>query len=237
MPRKTVASARNRRGLVIHRAILQWGLDHRRNFPWRASSDPYRVLIAELLLHRTQARQVAGVYETFIQRYPTIQSLADADPRSVLALTHGLGLQWRSALLVQAAREIVEVHGGRIPEDRLSLMELPGVSEYVAGAVRCFAWGHPEPILDTNTVRVAGRVFGMPVRDSSRRSSQFRGLVGLLIDPDSPRESGWALLDLGAELCRPVNPECGLCPLQPFCAYARKGRAPRRLGPGPHRPP
>ncbi len=205
----------------IRNALHRWWKEHGRPFPWRESSDPYRVLVAELLLHRTQAKQVVEVYHRFVDQYPTVESLANADPASVVALTRPLGLRWRSALLVAMAQNIVEEHHGRVPSDPSALKELPGVSDYIAGAVRCFAWGHPEPILDTNIVRITGRLVGISTRDNSRRDPMFRALAAQLVDTRHPRESNWALLDLGAQVCRPAHPRCRVCPLRGFCAYGR----------------
>jgi A/G-specific adenine glycosylase len=145
--------------------LLIWGRENRRTFPWRETRDPWRVLLAEVLLHRTRADQVVPVYLAAVERYPDPAAMARAHLRDLRRLMRPLGLHWRVPLMREMARQILRRHGGRIPPDRQALQALPGVSDYIAGAVCCFAFGMPEPVLDTNTVRVLGRLFGLPVRD------------------------------------------------------------------------
>lgn len=144
------------RSTFFQQQLLAWGLRHGRAFPWRSTSDPYRLLIAEMMLRRTQARQVAPVYEDFVRQYPTSQVLASAAEAEVERLLRPLGLPWRIPAFRQMAQRIVTEYGGNVPHDRAALLSLPGVGEYVADAVRCFAYNEPVALLDTNTVRVAG---------------------------------------------------------------------------------
>lgn len=209
------------RARLIRGTLLRWWRENGQRYPWRETRDPYEILVAELLLHRTQARQVVEVYPRFIGRYPTVNELADANPTGVVELTRPLGLRWRSTLIVELARKVVEEHNGRIPSDLSALKELPGVSDYIAGATRCFAWGHPEPILDTNIVRILGRLVGVRTNDTSRRDPKFRELAAQLIDLRFPRESNWALLDLGAKICKSAHPMCDICPIRAFCTFGR----------------
>lgn len=205
----------------IRRRLLAWWEKNARSFPWRETRDPWLILLAEVLLHRTRAEQVVPVYRLAVEKFPDPESLAESPPGELEALLHSLGLHWRIPLLREMARQIVRIHRGRIPVDMEALKALPGVSDYIAGAVRCFAFGLPEPILDTNTVRVLGRVLNLPVSDGSRRSSRFRRLMKSLVDCPDPRSVALALLDLAALVCRPIHPECEKCPLIDLCQFGR----------------
>jgi A/G-specific adenine glycosylase len=201
-------------------SLVEWGLLHRRVYPWRETRDPYRVLLAEILLHRTRADQVVPVYSALLKEYPDAHALASADVIDLRLKMSSLGLRWRIPLLVQCFQSIVQEHGGLVPNSREMLERLPGVGPYIAGAVLCFAFGSKEALLDTNTVRVSGRFYGIAVTDNSRRSALFREMVGSFIDGADPRSANFALLDLAAALCRPAKPKCGECPLRPTCTYA-----------------
>lgn len=206
----------------LRKALMHWGQQNFRAFPWRLTRDPYRILIAEVMLHRTQASQVIPIYERLVKMYPNARALHRARPRELNALLRPLGLRWRIKLISRMAEELVEKFSGRIPRDREALTALSGVSDYIAGAVRCFAWDKPEVLLDTNTVRVASRFFSVPARDSSRRSRAFKDYLGQLLDTQHPRAFNFALLDLADALCTARRPpRTTMCPLSPWCVYAR----------------
>ncbi len=207
----------------FRRDLIAWGHEHFRSFPWRFSQYPYHLLIAEVMLHRTQASQVAPIYERFIERYPDIASLSGAARDDLHHILYSLGLRWRIDLIIDMVEQINERFAGRVPEEKTDLLSLPGVSGYVASAVRCFAWNLPDAIIDTNTVRITGRLFDLPIKDSSRRSALFRRLITALVDPDEPRLYNFALLDLGAEICtKAQRPLCERCPVQKYCSYGSK---------------
>ena len=206
---------------ALRDALLAWGQAHFRPFPWRQTTDPYRILIAEILLHRTQVRQMQPVYERFIQRFPDTPSLAKASRETLQQELYSLGLHWRIDLLYEMAQELQSRFQGHIPKTRDDLLSLPGVSAYIAGAVRCFAWNYPEVLMDTNTVRITGRLLGRAVKDSSRRSKRFRQALQALLDPDEPRRFNYALLDLAHLVClKRGQPRCKVCPLHTWCHFA-----------------
>lgn len=218
--------------IELRRALIAWGRQHFRPFPWRLTRDPYRILIAEVMLHRTQVTQVIPTYESFVRHYPNIRALQKAKQPSLRRYLYPLGLHWRIPLMHKMAGEIVKKFQGMVPAEREALKSLPGVSDYIAGAVRCFAWNLPEVLLDTNTVRVTARMFGLHARESSRRSQEFRELLGVLVDPERPRDFNYALLDLADATCKAKQPPAThLCPLQPWCAYARGDTPMRSLTP------
>lgn len=200
--------------------LLRWWEISKRDFPWRHASDPYYVFVAEVLLHRTRASQVVPVYTEFIGEFPTVKSLSDASLDDLRRITHSLGLLWRIDLLHQAASKIVGEFNGDLPYSRKELESLPGVSHYIASAIRCFAFNQAEVLLDTNTVRITGRVFDLKASDSSRRSKRFRELYRSLLDVKHPRQFNWAMIDLGAIICKPKNPLCTICPVSRKCQFA-----------------
>ncbi|MBT9140308.1 MAG: Adenine DNA glycosylase [Dehalococcoidia bacterium] len=197
--------------------LLQWWFYPRRRFPWRETCDPYRILVAEVLLHRTRADQVVPLYELFLERFPNVQALAKSTPDELLELFYSAGLQWRWKLVHAMAVELQARFYGQIPDDFEQLISLPGVSRYIASALQCFAFGYPEAILDTNTVRVTGRLLRLPITDSSRRSRLFRSVLQSLIDPNRPRDFNFALIDFAAAICRVKSPPHHECPLQGYC--------------------
>jgi A/G-specific adenine glycosylase len=206
----------------LRHALLEWGRAHFRSFPWRQTRDPYRILMAEILLHRTQVHQMQPVYEAFLQRFPDLSSLAQASREELQQTLYPVGLRWRVDSLHAMVQEIQQRFQGQIPENKEDLLSLPGVSNYIAGAVRCFAWNEPEVLLDTNTVRIIGRLPGWEVKDSSRRSSRFRQALEILIDRQNPRDFNYALLDLAHLIClKRQPPRCAECPLKQWCAFSR----------------
>lgn len=205
---------------IFRRALITWGQKHFRPFPWRKTEDPYRILMADVMLHRTQVQQVLPVYERFIDRHPDPDSLARVSGEHLHNQLASLGLRWRIDLIQAMAADIVDRFDGQVPQDTDDLLSLPGVSEYIASAVRCFAWNLPDPLIDTNTVRVVGRLFGLEIKDSSRRNRRFRDLITALVDPENPRAYNYALLDLAHLICHKRRaPECAHCPVQMHCMY------------------
>lgn len=202
----------------LQRILLEWwGAGGKRCFPWRDTQDPFRVLIAEVLLHRTRADQVVPLYHSFIQRYTDISSLAQSSPDELAESFHSAGLHWRWRLLHSMAIQILTRFNGCIPQGHAELTSLPGVGHYIASAVRCFAFGHADVLLDTNTVRVTGRVFGLTVTDSSRRSSVFRSAIETFASGACCREVNLALIDLAAAICRARSPKHSICPIRNHC--------------------
>lgn len=208
----------------FRRALISWGSENFRDFPWRRTDDAYRILIAEIMLHRTQAPQVVPVYLRFIERYPDLELLARAERKELHQFLYPLGLRWRIDAMHRMAVMLAERFDGQIPADRDVLLSLPGVNEYIACAVRCFAWNLPEPLLDTNTVRVTGRLLGLQIRDSSRRSKVFRKLNAALLDRENPKAYNFALLDLADKICTARRrPACDECPVGQWCVFKATG--------------
>lgn len=206
--------------------LLVWGEIHLRDFPWRATRDPYAVLVAEVLLHRTQALQVVPVYHELVARYPDAVAFAGAKLDDLEELLYPLGLRWRIPLLSNMAKQLKSSFNGQVPPSSDLLQTLPGVGPYIASATVCFAFDLPEIILDTNTVRILGRLVGIPINDGSRRSKKFRTLMWVLLDQRNPRLFNLSLLDLAALVCLPSVPRCVACPLVDLCAFGRSSLGP-----------
>jgi A/G-specific adenine glycosylase len=201
--------------------IRSWFESNKRDFPWRKTTEPYRLLIAEMMLRRTRAGQVGPVYEKFISSFRNPQELAEASPEVVATVLRPLGLTWRVPAFQLMARQLVSRYRGTVPLARDELLSLPGVGDYVADAVLCFAYGEPVSIVDTNTVRVAGRYFGFSFGPDSRRLKAVRHAVAQLLDRANPVESNLALLDFAATICKATKPICAECPVATRCVWQR----------------
>ena len=171
---------------LFQKALIGWGKEHFRPFPWRILSKPYNILMAEIMLHRTQVAQVVPVYNEFIKIYPDLDTLAEASRDDLHNQLFPLGLHWRVKLIIEMVNRLVNDFEGRIPEEKDVLIKLPGISDYIAGAIRCFGYNKNESLADTNTVRIIARLFGVEVRDSLRRNRGFRRLMSTLVDPYEP---------------------------------------------------
>jgi A/G-specific adenine glycosylase len=205
----------------FHESLRAWDSRYRRIFPWRVSENPFHIMMAELMLRRTQARQVIKIYEDFIKKYPDARALADAPVEHVERSLYSLGLAWRVPAFQQIARVLVEQYDGRVPASYDALVALPGIGDYVASAVCCFAFGQAVMIVDTNTVRVAGRLFGLPTHAESRRRKPVRTILQELLDREDPKSYNYAMLDLAAQICTPTDPNCSACPLLSYCLTGR----------------
>lgn len=198
--------------------VLAWGVPRLRDLPWRASRDPWAVLVSEVMLQQTQVERVIPKWLAFLDAYPTLTACAAAPLGDVLRLWQGLGYPRRAQRLHAATRLAVERFGGQLPDTLEELLELPGVGPYTARAVLAFAFEQDVAVVDTNIARVLARVAR---RRLTAREAQ------LLADELVPHGDGWAwnqaLMDLGALVCRPA-PRCGECPLAPGCAWRLAGR-------------
>jgi A/G-specific adenine glycosylase len=204
-------------------ALLDWYERVRRPLPWRATRDPYALLVSEVMLQQTQVARVIPYYERFLARFPDVSALAAAEPRDVLAAWSGLGYN-RRALALQAAARVVDARGW--PDE---LSDLPGVGEYTAAAVASFAWGRQAAAVDTNVQRVVERFDGV-----KRRRRALTERVDSLVPDGRAAQFNQAMMELGATVCRPRVPRCGACPVRAGCASRAGGApppsAPRRRG-------
>lgn len=210
-------------------SLLAWHQPMLREMPWRETRDPYRIWVAEVMLHQTQARTVVPYFERFVRTFPTVQALSDASLDDVLKLWAGLGYYARARNLHAAARLIVEKHGGAIPPAKRDLLALPGIGPYTAGAILSIAYGQDEPVVDGNIIRVLCRAFDVTEDPSRPLVRRFLWqLAGDLLPRGRAGDFNQALMDLGASICTPRSPQCGSCPWRGFCRAYRQGNQDER---------
>jgi A/G-specific adenine glycosylase len=208
----------------VREALLAWYDVHRRDLPWRRTRDPYAIWISEAMLQQTRVETVIPYWERFLARYPDASSLASAAIDDVYAVWTGLGYYSRARNLKAAAESIVADHGGALPSDLEALLRLPGVGRYTAGAVASIAFDVEAPIVDGNVVRVFTRLENIR-EDSGEKAVVERlwSLAAALVRGPRPGDLNQALMELGATLCTPKNPDCGACPVRAHCRAAAAG--------------
>jgi A/G-specific adenine glycosylase len=210
----------------LHETLLAWFDRTGRRLAFRGSRDPYAVLVSEVILQQTQVSRGEPAWRAFMERFPTIETLAAASPGDVLRAWVGLGYNRRALALHQTARFVVARHGGRLPEDTASLRALPGIGPYTARAIQAIAFGRAVGPMDTNVRRVLGRVVaghgsrwdkgkGLPL-------ARLQALADGLVSVERPADWTAALMDIGASACRPRRPDCAVCPLAGECRYFSK---------------
>ena len=201
----------------LRRRLLAWYREHGRDLPWRKTHDPYHAMVAEFMLQQTGVGRVLPVYESFLQRFPSLSTLADAPVSDVIRAWSGMGYNRRAINLQRAARVIVEEHGGVVPNDPARLAKLPGIGRYTAAAIACFAFHRSVPVMDTNIRRVLGRVL---TGHSEINADAGWALAEAAVPQNGARASAWhqALMDLGATVCTARRPKCGECPINDLCA-------------------
>jgi A/G-specific adenine glycosylase len=208
----------------VRERLTDWYREMGRDLPWRRETDPYRVLVSELMLVQTTVSAVVPYYEKFLLRFPDVQALARADEDDVLKAWEGLGYYRRARQLHAAARKIVEDHRGEIPRDPSALRSLPGVGRYVAGAVLSFAFDQPAPIVEANSQRVLARLLACrgDLRNSATGGRLWKAAERLVPDYGAGKFNQ-ALMDLGALVCTVRSPACLICPLAARCAARQQG--------------
>jgi len=208
-------------------ALLRWYRKHGRELPWRNEKDPYRILVSEVMLQQTQVARVQTKYSEFLRKFPTFRKLAAARTSEVIRTWRGMGYNNRALRLQGLSKIVIREFGGRLPQEIENLRKLPGIGRYTAHAIACFAFGQQVPVVDTNVIRVLGRLY--PTRkDTSPLQPE---VVWRLATAHVPRSNAddWnqALMDLGATICTAAKPRCEICPLKNLCPSAHA--APRRI--------
>lgn len=204
---------------LLRNRLIRWFARNGRTYPWRETRDPFRVLIAEIMLRRTKADQVRSVYEELFAEYPDITSFAQAEEDKIQKILYPLGLKWRIPAFVRVAQEIEGRYRGVVPQIREELLTLPGVGDYVAGAVLSIAYGKKEWIVDSNIVRLFQRYFGMQTSKEGRRDKEIIEIAKAYVSSKNPRRANLAILDFTALVCTPRRPEHVRCPLKRDCEY------------------
>ena len=206
----------------LQKSLIAWFAAHRRDMPWRESSDPYFIWISEIMLQQTQVATVIPYFERFIRQFPTVQDLAKADSHEVMKAWEGLGYYSRARNMQKAAKEVVQKFEGKIPDNLTDLLSLPGIGRYTAGAILSIAFGQKAPILDGNVIRVLTRVFHITDNvDKATTKTLLWDFATTILPNQKLREFNEGLMELGATLCTPTNPNCDACPWQKQCEAHR----------------
>lgn len=211
--------------------LLAWYRRNHRDLPWRQTSDPYAIWVSEIMLQQTRVAVVIERYTAFLQRFPTIQSLAEAEEQDVLALWSGLGYYRRARMLHKAAKVIVSDHAGTMPDASTDLRKLPGIGSYTAAAVASIAHNEPVAVVDGNVERVLSRINGWHSHNTVSEAAVRRKVeefAQTLVDPLHPGDHNQAIMELGATVCTPRNPQCLVCPWARDCRTLGEHRTPKR---------
>jgi len=203
-------------------ALERWYGRHARPLPWRQTSDPYAIWLSEVMLQQTRVETATPYWRLFLERWPTVESLARATPAQVLKAWEGLGYYARARRLPEAARAVV-ARGGW-PRTAAELARLPGVGRYTAGAIASIAFGEAAPVLDGNVRRVWARLFAVTSPPVGKALDRFWLWSARVAASGEPAVVNQALMELGATVCTPRAPACGACPLRRWCLAAGEGR-------------
>ncbi len=214
-------------------ALLEYYDRNAREMPWRSESDPYRILVSEVMLQQTRVDTVKPFYERWVVQFPTLESLALADEDAVLKAWEGLGYYRRARNLRRAALTVREKWDGELPQDREGLRTLPGVGAYTSGAIASIAFGEAVPAVDGNVRRVLARLYDEPRPTPAWLESHAQALV----DERRPGDWNQALMELGATLCAPKKPRCDRCPVAVWCRALGAGSVESRPEPAKRAPP
>jgi A/G-specific adenine glycosylase len=217
----------------LRSAVLEWYDSNRRDLPWRATRDPYAIWVSEIMLQQTRVAIVIERYTSFLARFPTVLALAAATEQDVLALWSGLGYYRRARMLHQAAQIVAQELGGCIPTSSIELRKLPGIGAYTAAAIASIAFGERIAVVDGNVERVISRLRGWESADPAGEAKIRRKVeefAGSLVDALRPGDFNQALMELGATVCTPRNPQCLNCPWTAACNTRGEHRTPQRPG-------
>lgn len=212
-------------------ALGEWFGKVGKNFPWRGTDDPYRILVSEMMLQQTQVATVLGkgYYIRFLEKFPDIRSLSLADDESLLKAWEGLGYYRRVRMLRETAKVVLKEHGGKFPEEEPALLALPGIGPYTAAALRAFAFGKVSALVDGNVSRILSRLMDDPSPiDATATVRAHREWADGLCDPADPGRHHHAMMELGQNICRPGLPACERCPVARFCKCAEPAALPTK---------
>ncbi len=208
------------------KALLCWYVVDKRRLPWRAEAgeiaDPYRVWLSEVMLQQTTVAAVKPYFETFTGRWPTIGALAAAKDAEVMAAWAGLGYYARARNLLACARVVAEEHGGVFPDNEEALRKLQGIGAYTAAAIAAIAFGRRAVVVDGNVERVIARLHALK-QPLPQARPRIRALVDAMTPEEGAGDFAQAMMDLGATICTPRNPACGLCPVRNWCRAFAEG--------------
>lgn len=198
--------------------LIRWYEEHKRDLPWRGENDPYKIWVSEIILQQTRVQQGWDYYLRFIDNFPNVKALAEAEEERVLKVWQGLGYYSRARNMHTAAREIMTKHGGQFPQDYDSILALKGIGKYTAAAIASIAFHLPYPAVDGNVIRIISRIFG--ICDDVTQPAVVKQITNICethIDGKQPGIFNQAAMDFGAMQCTPKNSQCGECPFMREC--------------------
>ena len=204
--------------------LLDWYQNNKRDLPWRLNTDPYRILVSEIMLQQTRVEAVIKKFNEFVSRFPTVESLALADENSVLKQWEGLGYYRRARYLKAACEAIYFEHQSIFPNSAKELRNLPGIGDYTSCAIASIAFKEPIPVVDGNVIRVLCRFFGItgdPYKSQTNKLIRKSFEEGFFVD-NNPGDFNQAMMELGATICTPLSPKCNLCPIEYKCEAKAK---------------
>ena len=205
-------------------SLVEWYVKHKRDLPWRATNDPYKIWVSEIILQQTTVKQGLPYYQKFIKHFPNVSALAQASEDKILKLWQGLGYYSRARNMHYTAKYIQSNYNGTFPDNYKSIRELKGIGDYTAAAISSIAFNLPFPVVDGNVLRVISRLENIsePV-DTKPVLIRIKDVCEKLIQGQAPGDFNQAIMELGALVCTPRNPQCGSCPLRNFCnAFANE---------------
>lgn len=204
--------------------LITWYQANKRDLPWRKEQNPYKIWVSEIMLQQTKVDTVIPYFNNFIEKFPTMQDLANAHEQEVLKSWEGLGYYSRARNLQNAIKEVVASYSGEVPADSKQLGSLKGVGPYTKGAILSIAYDQPEPAVDGNVMRVLSRILKVEEDIAKPRTKKlFEGYVRKIISHEDPSSFNQGLMELGAIVCTPKNPMCMLCPVQEHCQAFAEG--------------
>ena len=200
--------------------ILNWADDNLVEYPWRNKRNPYKVLISEILLTRTRAKQVTPVYTDFMTKYPTLNYFLKAELKDLKQLLKSLGLLFRAEMLIYLAFQLKNDYDNKIPDTLADLKTLKGIGDYGANAILCFGFNERSSLLDTNFIRIFTRVFGIKSKTKTPKTDKFLWEISKAILPnDGYIKYNYGILDLGGKICLSRTPKCNICPIKKVCLF------------------
>ncbi len=203
---------------IFRKSLVTWFADNMRDLPWRRTYEPYHVWISEIMLQQTQMERGVVYFNRWVAQFPDVSSVAGASEQVILKAWEGLGYYSRARNVKKAAGQIMKEYSGRIPDDYDQLLSLPGIGPYTASAIMSIAFNKPYPVVDANVERLFARIgdVNQPVKTKNVRM-EIQERVAELISDTLPRDFNQALMELGALICTPKQPKCGICPVRTFC--------------------
>ena len=208
---------------IFHTKMRHWIKENIFDYPWRKTESPYNILISEILLQKTDFKKVLAIYNDFIAEFPDAISIKNAEISNLNSYFIKNGLIYKSNRLKQISSQVLGVYGGKIPDKKEELMSLYGVGDYISNAVLCFAFKKKVPLVDTNIIRIYGRIFGIKtLKTRPHTDKEIWNFAEEMLPEEDYVEYNYALLDFASDICRAKKPLCEKCPMEDICKHRKK---------------